>query len=335
MTGLVLLVAPVLGIGTHVVSRDHLPDRIPEPWDWTGGHLSDGTDPDEFLGAQSLSIALVTVSFVATAVSSGGGRSRTWIAGPAVGVAMSSFLWMKSEIISAGAPELAAVQPRAWQTLLTWIAMFTYMWLLHSVLPLAPRPVMPPYASQLTFPPGLRVLWVDSARSPLKLWLTLALVAAAVGAAVVSTSAAVAVLVCAGWFAWSYLVRVRITDDGVEFTRFVGWPFTPCPCTPSSGPAHGASSDPPSRERSRTRSTTSSTGGRSSSAPATWSSSRPPITSRCISASTMRTRRPTSSTRSSSEPDAPRSRRANTQSSRVATLGQGDTLRADCSRQGL
>jgi len=229
VTGLVLLVAPVLGIGTHVVSRDHLPDRIPEPWDWTGGHLSDGTDPDEFLGAQSLSIALVTVSFVATAVSSGGGRSRTWIAGPAVSVAMSSFLWMKSEIISAGAPELAAVQPRAWQTLLTWIAMFTYMWLLHSVLPLAPRPVMPPYASQLTFPPGLRVLWVDSARSPLKLWLTLALVAAAVGAAVVSTSAAVAVLVCAGWFAWSYLVRVRITDDGVEFTRFVGWPIHTVP----------------------------------------------------------------------------------------------------------
>ena len=235
-TAALVLVLPVVAIGTHLTCRDHLPARIPDPWDWSGGYLSSGgVDPDRFLVYQLPAWVAVAIALVSVAVSRGGSRSRLWMSTTVFLAAFVLVPYAKTEITSYGAPDVAAVGQPAWQTLLTFLVLSVYLRCLYAVLPVAPRPPATVVSSGLAFAPGVRVLWTGRATVPARLWVVLALVGGSVAVAVLSTSAAAAVLILAGCLAWGYLARVRINDDGVALCRLTGWPTRTLPLSTLTG----------------------------------------------------------------------------------------------------
>lgn len=109
------------------------------------------------------------------------------------------------------------------------MALFAYMWLLHAVLPVAPRPAAAVPRSALTIRRGHQVLWLGRATASAKGWSAIGLLVAALVLAPLSSSAALATLIASGWIAWSYESRVRIADDGLRVHRIVGWPIRTVP----------------------------------------------------------------------------------------------------------
>ena len=230
LTASVVVAPAVAAVATHLVCSDHLPSSIPYPWDWANGRIFeyDDADPASFYVANLAGFVAVATALVATVLSRGGSRSRTWILAPTVISALGFIPWTKAELIAYGAPNAEAVHPQMWQTALTVIAIFCYGWLLQAVLPVAPQ-TPAPVVSPLTFEPGLRVLWTGGAVARHRLWITLAMVLAAVAVSVVSTSGAIAVLIAAGWLLWGCMARLRITNDGVTMSRVLSWPAITVP----------------------------------------------------------------------------------------------------------
>ncbi len=229
LTVLLLAAPSILGALVHVLVADRLPDPMPDPWDWSGGRLSllgerDGVDPDSYyVGMVPIYLAM-TVLAVVTLRSRGTSSSRTTVVGITIGFSIILFLTAKAELVAVGAPNMAAAQPQPWQGFLALVVLGFYGSLLSSVLPVEPQQVPQPAPSPLTFPLGLRVLWLGGATDSKRPWVVAGLVVISVGVAVVSTSAAIVVLIMAGLSLSRYRVRVRINDDGVQFSRLLGWP---------------------------------------------------------------------------------------------------------------
>jgi len=224
LSAIVILASPVAALLTYLICRNHVPARIPDPWDWTGGLLSDGDGirTSLFLLANLPAWVILGVALVLTAASSG--KKRGTILTSAVAGSMGLFFWMKSLLISYGAPNESAVQPRFWQVLLTVIVMGAYGKLLETVLPIPTQPTKVLPASNITLQPGQRVMWFGQAISTWRLWGGLALVLASVPVAVVSPSASIAVVIVAGWLLWGCIAKLRINDRGVAVVSGpLGW----------------------------------------------------------------------------------------------------------------
>lgn len=300
LTALVLLLPPAVGTMVHLVTRNHLPDRIPFPWDWSGGRLSDGMGGSSasFYLTNVYSYVVVGIALLLVAANRRGKRSRSAVLGGGVASAMAFSFWAKTELVAYGAPALSAVDIEPWQTLLSVIAIGAYGWLLQSVMPVEPQQDRRAPESKLEFQPSLRVLWTGRAVNRVKLWVVVALVGGSVGVAAFTASAAVALLIVAGWLWWGYLAKARIGNAGVSISRVAGWPTHHLPldrvtrartqtvrvtrCRAASATTRTSTRDPSSAVRARLW----------------WS--RAMTICRCTSASTTPPRRPTCSMRSSS-----------------------------------
>jgi hypothetical protein len=228
LSALVILASPLAFVLTYLICRQHVPDRIPNPWDWTGGWLfdrGDATRGTDFLFAFAVQLPswlFLTIALVQLFRSDGQRRGSIIMCNGAG--SMGLFLWIKTMIISYGAANLREIQPQFWQYLLTFVALGAYSRLLASVLPIAPRPAEVLATSPISLEPGRRVMWFGQATSSAKLWGGLALVAAAVGVAVISPSASIAILIVAGLLMARCVAKVRIDDQGLSVARGLGWP---------------------------------------------------------------------------------------------------------------
>jgi hypothetical protein len=229
---LVILTGPLAFLLTYLACLNHLPKRIPDPWDWSAGRLGfdDSIDTDPFsllLRTALFSTVFLGVAVVLIARSKDGRvspRQRQYILGASFGGSMGLFLTMKSILISYNAPSVQSAHPQFWQLLLTYVAMGAYTnFVASTLLVAAPTPAV--VTSDLRLERGQRITWYGQASSSRTLGLALAMVAASVAVAVVSPSASLAVLLAAVLPLLRYMVKVRIDDHGITITSNpIGWP---------------------------------------------------------------------------------------------------------------
>ncbi len=225
LSALVILASPVAAVLTYLVCRDNVPARIPDPWDWTGGlWWSDGGTRTDLFFVSLLPAWIILVVALALLARTNGQR-RGVVLGLVFGGSLGLFLWMKSMLISYGAPNTSAIQPQFWQNLLTVILLSAYTRTVEFVLPIPTQPPKTPLASNISLEPGQRVAWFGRATSGWKLWVGVALVAASVPVAVANPSASIAVLFVAALLLWGCMAKVRIDERSVTVARGpLGWP---------------------------------------------------------------------------------------------------------------
>lgn len=224
LTAIVLVFPPAATVLLYLVCQPYLPAKVPEAWDWPSGWVwtsEPPVEPSAFWPAATFWALTLLVSLTAVVVSRGGPRSRAWITVPVVYTQISTLLWVKTLLISVGAPTANQVDPQGWHLVLVVVVLGAWGTALHAVLPMAPPPPAATPASPLSFAPGQRVLWMGRATSRRRIAIVLGLAVLAVAVAVGNTVGGLAVLAVAGWLALGCTNRVRITNEGVAISRIV------------------------------------------------------------------------------------------------------------------